>query len=373
MKMHITSALRKSSCIGFALLCASGIFAHAGDLTPDSKETKEVTPPAPENPWQFQLAAPSWLAATSGTVGVDGVNSHVYLSADELLKHLDMTAALSTELRYQRFGFYGDFLYVNLSDTMSTNGLVNKASVGLAQWVANMELNYRAIEGGWGWIDVRAGARYTNLYNTLSIYPNDGAINQASQQLVTTAFSTLGSALEKDLRNLLDSKIATPPVPDLDAGQKLKLLKVIIQLKRDPGLAAAIQAQAQATTAALKAAAQARVNAAMQRVANDIAGALKANLNRSASLGEDWWDPYVGVGGHYNFYKNFYLAGKTDIGGFSAGSQLTWQAYAGLGCNLTPNIYAELGYRYLYTNYKSGGFLYDVTQSGAQLTVGIKF
>jgi len=373
MKQPIASHVRKSACVGFALLCASGFVAHAGDVVPDSKETKEITPPAPENPWQFQLAAPGWLPATSGTVGVGGFNSHVYLSPDEALKYLNMAASLSTEVRYQRFGFYGDFLYVNAGTTMFTDGLVNKASVGIAEWIADMELNYRVLEGRWGWLDVRAGTRYTNIYNTLSIYPNNGAINQASQQLVATSFSALSAVLEKDLRNLLDEKAAALPVPDLDARQKLKLLAVIIQLKRDPELVAAIQAQVAATTTALKAAAQARVNAAMQRVANEIAGALKTNLNRSASLSEDWWDPYVGIGGHYNFNRTFYLAGKADIGGFSIGSQLTWQGYAGLGCNFTPNIFAELGYRYMYTNYRSGGYLYDVTLSGAQLTVGIKF
>jgi hypothetical protein len=439
MKSTITFLVRKSGCIGFALLCASGLIARAGDAPVDSKETKDVTAPAPEDPWKFQLAVPGWLAATSGTVGVNGFNSHVYLSADELLKHLDMTASLSTEVRYQRFGFYGDFLYVSASDTMSTNGLVNKASVSLAQWIADMELNYRAIEGDWGWLDLRAGTRYTNIYNTLSIYPNDGQIDRASQQLVTTVGSALKTKLQKDLRNALNQKFATLPVPDLGAKLQARVLEKIqtakqtaqakaeairaqvtaaiqaqlaakiaaireniqsrlmaaqlpvggltpamqaqlaaqaaaLQATAQPrinaaiqnqsdlataiqeqlqaqiaGLGSAVQAQLAARTAALEAAAQARINAArqrgdaalaaieaqltaqvmalqsaaqagisdaMQRAQKRIASALKTNLNRSLSLGVDWWDPYVGLGGHYNINKTFYLAGKADIGGF---------------------------------------------------------
>jgi hypothetical protein len=83
--------------------------------------------------------------------------------------------------------------------------------------------------------------------------------------------------------------------------------------------------------------------------------------------------PYIGVGGRYNLNKAFYLTGKVDVGGFDVGSKVTVQAYGGLGCELTRSIYAELGCRYLYYDYDSGGYLYKVSTYGPQITVGAQF
>src|ERR1700744_5131709 len=99
--MH--SLFHTSRSIGFVLLCVSGAIAHAGAPVVESKEVTEVAPPAAAD-WEFTLAGPGWLSATSGTIGLNGVNSHVYMGVDTLLKHLDMTASLSAEVRKGRFG-----------------------------------------------------------------------------------------------------------------------------------------------------------------------------------------------------------------------------------------------------------------------------
>ena len=52
------------------------------------------------------------------------------------------------------------------------------------------------------------------------------------------------------------------------------------------------------------------------------------------------------------------------------------QAYAALGCQITRIIHAEVGYRYLYEDYRdesANDFLYQVSLHGAQITVGLKF
>ena len=60
-----------------------------------------------------------------------------------------------------------------------------------------------------------------------------------------------------------------------------------------------------------------------------------------------WCDPIVGLRGRFNLNKVFYLAAESDVGGFGIGSQIAWEAYAGLGCQITRNIFSEIGYRYL--------------------------
>lgn len=64
-----------------------------------------------------------------------------------------------------------------------------------------------------------------------------------------------------------------------------------------------------------------------------------------------------------------------DVGGFGIGSDIAVQAYAVLGRNITRNIFSEVGYRYLYDDFRdeSVGFLYQVSTHGAQITIGLKF
>jgi hypothetical protein len=44
-----------------------------------------------------------------------------------------------------------------------------------------------------------------------------------------------------------------------------------------------------------------------------------------------------------------------------------------LGCQISRNFYAEAGYRYLYVDYQNNGFVYDVSQHGAQIVLGVNF
>jgi opacity protein-like surface antigen len=358
--------------IGLSIMSMQTAFA-GDDPATDVKETKAVTLPPPQEPWHLEIGVPSWLAASSGTVGLNGNNSHTYTDVATLFRHLNMTGSLSVDARYDRFGFYGDFLYANISQTSTSDGLVGKVSGGLAEWQADMEMYYRVVENDRWNFDLRAGTRYTNMFTSVNIYPNDGSIDTASEKFVDAAASGLRRLLQNELRNSLNNANISLPIAPLAAGQQAKLLTSLQTIKLNPGLAAAIQAQAASVGASAKAAAQARIDAAKNQVEANIANALKKNLNRSFTLGEDWWDPYVGIGVHYNFNKTYYFVGKADIGGFTVGSQITWQGYAGLGVNLSRNIFAEVGYRYLYTNYRSDGFLSDISQSGVQITGGIRF
>ena len=48
-------------------------------------------------------------------------------------------------------------------------------------------------------------------------------------------------------------------------------------------------------------------------------------------------------------------------------------AKPGLGCHITRNIFSEVGYRYLYDDFRDTNFLYQLSLHGAQVTVGINF
>jgi hypothetical protein len=84
-------------------------------------------------------------------------------------------------------------------------------------------------------------------------------------------------------------------------------------------------------------------------------------------------DPIVGLRGQINFTRWLYLAAQGDGGGFHAGSKIAWNVQASLGVNFTRNVFGELGYRYLYTDYRNGGFLYNVGEAGVFSAIGAKF
>ncbi len=383
-KHYLASALS----LTLGAICLAVPPAHAGDK--NQIDAKVIDTPQPDK-WAFMLGIPGWLAATSGTIGVDGINSHVYLSAENLLKHVDMIGVLSAEARKGRFGIYGDLLYVSASDGVGLDGLLSKVDVRLDEYLVDLELFYRVIEGPRGWLDVRAGVRYTNIYSKVTLHPDDDAIDNASAKLVDDLANRLREGLsDLNLANRLKAAVENRVTSRLGVlrperrnfavaplgGRQPDKLDALVQRtinRRKAEFTAAVRAEAEATTEALRVAAQQRIASLKNKLGNEIAKTLKSGLDRSFSLSEYWFDPYVGIRARYDLGKAFYLTGKADIGGFSVGSDLTWQASGALGCQLSRSIYLEMGYRYLYTDYNSNGFVYDVTQSGAQITLGFIF
>src|SRR5712672_3617642 len=106
--------MRTFLCLGAAILLGAGL-VQAGPTEIEAKNL--VVPPKITDPndWHFNLGSPGWLAGLSGTVGLRGVNSHVDIDIDQLLRHADFITSLSAEVRKGRFGFYSDFLYLGLS------------------------------------------------------------------------------------------------------------------------------------------------------------------------------------------------------------------------------------------------------------------
>jgi hypothetical protein len=118
------------------------------------------------------------------------------------------------------------------------------------------------------------------------------------------------------------------------------------------------------------------VNQIKTGLENQISSFLTSQLNRIVSFYDNWLDPLLGLRGRLNLSKAFYLTAETDVGGFGIGSDIAVEAYAAPGCNITRNIYSEVGYRYLYDDFRDEGandFLYQMSLHGAQISVGLNF
>ena len=94
---------------------------------------------------------------------------------------------------------------------------------------------------------------------------------------------------------------------------------------------------------------------------------------RSAESSDTWVDPVIGVNANAPLGSGFSLNGYFDFGGFGIDGDWTWQIYAGGAYDISDMIRAYAGYRYLDVHHENDGFIYDVSQQGPMLGLGIRF
>lgn len=85
----------------------------------------------------------------------------------------------------------------------------------------------------------------------------------------------------------------------------------------------------------------------------------------------EWIDPIIGLRGSCNLSDRLTVGFRGDVGGFGVSSDFTWQAYVGLGWQMTRRSTLALGYRGLGTDYSHGDFGSDTVSHGPLL--GIQF
>lgn len=88
---------------------------------------------------------------------------------------------------------------------------------------------------------------------------------------------------------------------------------------------------------------------------------------------DTWADPVLGARLRGRLSERWFATLLADVGGFGLASDLTWQAFAGVGYQISETWSAKLGYRALGVDYESDGFTFDVIQHGFVLGVGIHF
>lgn len=103
----------------------------------------------------------------------------------------------------------------------------------------------------------------------------------------------------------------------------------------------------------------------------DITGRYSNGGQTTIGGSRDWIDPIVGLRGSRDLTDKLTIAFRGDIGGFGVSSDLTWQAYVGLGWKMTRRATLGLGYRALGTDYSQGSFGSDVVSHGPLL--GLEF
>lgn len=97
------------------------------------------------------------------------------------------------------------------------------------------------------------------------------------------------------------------------------------------------------------------------------------NLAIQHSEGESWLDPVVAARLVARLGGPWSVTLMGDVGGFDAGSRLTWQALGTVNYQWNENWLFHAGYRALHVDYRKGRFLYGTTMHGPILAATYRF
>ncbi|CAM5776590.1 hypothetical protein LMIY3S_05604 [Labrys miyagiensis] len=101
------------------------------------------------------------------------------------------------------------------------------------------------------------------------------------------------------------------------------------------------------------------------------AGTIGPRIDHSEA--EDWFDPVIAARAIARINDTWSVSVLGDIGGFNAGSKLTYQIIGLLNYKWNENVTLHAGYRLLSVDYKNGDFLYDVRMHGPLVALTYKF
>ena len=360
---------------------------------------KEAPPPSitESEPWHFTIASPGWLASTSGTIGVRGVEADIDVPVTEVLQHIDLMLAARVKAQKGPFGIYSELWYMGLSDVAQINGMINNIHETVDLFYLDGGLSWRFVNQPRWFLDFAAGTHYANVYEQLELHSDPALIQQTSEQFVDNIADDLVARLNNDISNseFLDELKGTiktditsrigdrlkdhqrnPNIPIGPLGGHIRqdvsqVVEDFVRMKE-----AALRARINAlhlTGEARRAAVNRIVNAATARITQDLSRTLTAKLSQTIARDDYWFDPYVGLYGRYNFNKTYYTAVRGQIGGFGVGADLMRQVEGVIGINLTHSIFTEVGYRALGIDYENNSLLFDVVYHGPQITTGITF
>src|SRR5205823_7161752 len=105
--------MKKQIALLMALAMSATSVLTAG---PVELEPKAMAPPTitADDQWHFNIGMPGWVAFISGDIGLHGVTSNVGVDFGQIITHVAGIASISADVRKDRFGVYGDLLYMSL-------------------------------------------------------------------------------------------------------------------------------------------------------------------------------------------------------------------------------------------------------------------
>ena len=349
---------------------------------------KEPVPVAPatvqpeDSGWEFSIAPYGWLLGINGTTGVGDMLTDIDISPMDILSHVDFFFFLQAEAHRGKWGLLFDGYYAELSGGGTPPGpLYSQLDFTLSQAQIELAISYRILEGQAGYVDVIGGARYNSMELELNAFPSEGGVKDFSENVSSRLIDEVADRARKAIAS------RSAAIKSSVAGQVASIKEDLIdQIGGGGGLGpigsegavrdyvrALVDAQVAALRAEARGRAKSRLAAAEKKLAAKIEKQLRENLPRSATGKKEWVDPFIGFRARWNLTEKLFLIGRGDVGGFGVGSDLTWQATAAFGWQLSDSWSMELGYRYMDIDYTDGNFVYDAVQDGIFTSLTYRF
>lgn len=170
-------AVRFGSLVLAAVIAMASVLggppASGQEDTADALQSEN--PPAwAEPPLSIKLTTYLWAARMSGDVGVRGLPpAEIDVDFDKIFKSIDWfppPVMLAAEVRYDRFGFLSDFIYLGLDGEGASPGpLPLTADASLKTLIFTVGGSYRVVQSEAVNFDLLAGARLWMLDNNLTL------------------------------------------------------------------------------------------------------------------------------------------------------------------------------------------------------------
>jgi len=376
-----------------------------------------VPPPADDPGWTFRVEPYGWLTGLNGQTGIGPFIADIDQSFSDIFQNLDMAAALQVEARKGRLGILADGFYADLGGSGNAPGpFYDEVEVDIKQFMGELAVAWRVYESPRAFIDLYAGARYNDLSTGLTGTPDVAG----NQRIGETVADRVASAVEEQAdsavaereaefqsasaaaRDTIENEVRSTVLSDARDRVKRDIVRNLSRFGRDRRLdsvdrlarvvtaevkaerLAVARAHSQLAAARLRASAdaslqpevskaQANVRQSEADLAKAIGNRISAALPTEGSADVNWIDPFIGVRAQYDLTDKWYLAGKSDIGGFGVGSDLAWTVQATVGYQFSEAVSTEIGYRYMDTDYTDGAFVYDMASHGLYLGLNFRF
>lgn len=112
-------------------------------------------------------------------------------------------------------------------------------------------------------------------------------------------------------------------------------------------------------------------------ISNDVSVTASHRLLGSVSASHKesfgWVDPVIGARAFFSLTDKLSVQGQVDIGGFGAGSDLTWSALATVNYVFTDTLSVSAGYKVLDVDYAHDGHVFDSRLSGPVFGLTYRF
>ncbi len=152
--------------------------------TQASQPESQQPPPAAASPWSFRLTSYLWLAGLNGDVGVGGLPpADIDVGFSEIFNSIDWfppPVMLAGEVRYGRFAFLTDFIYLGLKGDGTSPGGLLTAEADMHTVVWTFGGSFRVIQYDPVTLDLLAGGRLWNLGADLTLTGPQAVPRQAS-------------------------------------------------------------------------------------------------------------------------------------------------------------------------------------------------